>query len=199
MSDVRFPFPNKAGAIHTLKRDYVFKKIPPEEIDGIIDRAWETGRAAAERFLKSKDGINCFDFVQVFRDEGIEIIEKEEDFVSGKLRYFSDFLPKRKLLTIYSHSVTFWAEANGLDYEDARNCILMHEFFHYLEYYHLGFVSRQYQVPMIRIGNFTLGKTGISALSEIAADAFAGHMFETMKLNLTSIPLPFPQDTGECL
>ena len=48
----------------------------------------------------------------------------------------------------------------------------MHEFFHVLETTRLGITSKEYTVPLFTIGPFKLGKTGIHALSEIAAHAF---------------------------
>ena len=48
----------------------------------------------------------------------------------------------------------------------------MHEFFHVLETTRLGLTSKEYLVPLFTLGPFRLGKTGIHALSEIAAHAF---------------------------
>ena len=53
------------------------------------------------------------------------------------------------------------------------NLILSHEYFHFLEVTELGLTSRDYTVPMVQIGPVRLGKTGLRALSEIGAHAFA--------------------------
>ena len=58
-----------------------------------------------------------------------------------------------------------------------QNLILSHEFYHYLEATELGYTSRRYLVPMIILGKLRLGKTGVPALSEIAANAFANYCY----------------------
>ena len=42
-------------------------------------------------------------------------------------------------------------------------------------------VSRRYQVPILKIGAWELGKTGIPALSEIGANAFAKTCWDYME------------------
>jgi hypothetical protein len=180
MTAIRFPFPSRKDAIHTLERDYVYGKIPRDDVPLIINRAWQTGLDAAESFLKNQKRDCIWDFLQIFRDQGFQVSIKDEDVVSGSMRYFADSLPKQKKVTIYSRSVNLWAQANQLTFEEAQNFILMHEYFHYLEYSGLGFVSRQYQVPMVQIGKLKLGRTGVAALSEIAADAFAKFLFHSI-------------------
>jgi hypothetical protein len=56
----------------------------------------------------------------------------------------------------------------------------MHEFFHVLETTRLGLTSKEYTVPLITIGPCKLGKTGIHALSEIAAHAFTNTYYELL-------------------
>lgn len=36
--------------------------------------------------------------------------------------------------------------------ETAQNVILSHEYFHFLEWTKLGLTSREYQVPMLKLG-----------------------------------------------
>ena len=48
--------------------------------------------------------------------------------------------------------------------ETAQNVILSHEYFHFLEWTKLGLTSREYQVPMLKLGPLKLGKTGVRAL-----------------------------------
>ncbi len=48
-----------------------------------------------------------------------------------------------------------------------------HEYFHFMEMNVIGQLSKSYEVPMLVIGKFKLGKTGIHALSEIGAHGFA--------------------------
>jgi hypothetical protein len=91
----------------------------------------------------------------------------------GNMRYFSDYLSGRRQIRLYSRSIALWAEQNQLDEPSARNLILSHEYYHFLECTSLGLTSRLYQVPMFVIGPLKIGRTGIRALSEIGAHAFA--------------------------
>ena len=84
-----------------------------------------------------------------------------------------DYLSGRKQISLYTRSIALWAEENKLDDETARNLILSHEYFHFLECNGLGLTSRLYQVPILIIGPLKIGRTGIRALSEIGAHAFA--------------------------
>lgn len=176
MSVGRYPFPTREEAANKLKRDYCYHKIPPEKIPELIDMSWNAGVDAAHDFLKEWGG-QPLNFIQVLEKSGVQIVTEEKDYISGQLRYFAEIQPKAKRAVLYRHSAELWAENNGYSYEDARNMILMHEYFHYLEYVKLGYTSKRYQVPMLELFGLKLGSTGIAALSEIAADAFAGELF----------------------
>lgn len=172
MGEGRYPFPRKEEAIHTLERDVCFRKIPQEEIPHLIDIAWSTGVSAAVRFLEKRNRKEL-DFERIFREAGVSVRVEDRDYVSGRMRYFADLQPKAKRATVYRRSVALWAEKNGFSYAEAKNLILMHEYFHYLEHTELGFVSSRFHVAMIRLFGRGIGKTGIASLSEIAADGFA--------------------------
>ena len=101
------------------------------------------------------------------------MVERDIDFVSGNQRYFSDYVAGKNCVTLYLRSVDLWAQQNKMTRMEAENLILSHEYYHFLEWNKLGLTSRDYQVPMISIGPFRLGKTGIRALSEIGAHGFA--------------------------
>lgn len=51
----------------------------------------------------------------------------------------------------------------------------------YLGWNELGFTSRGYQVPMLLIGRYKLGRTGIRALSEIGAHVFAHQSYGSIE------------------
>ena len=91
----------------------------------------------------------------------------------GNIRYFCEYFSEKNQIIIYSKGIDLWASSNGLEHAQARNIILAHEFFHHLEAKQLGWISKRCLVPMLKIGSLTLGKTGIAALSEVAANAFA--------------------------
>ena len=183
MNDARFPFPCKEEAILKLRQDYAFGKIPPDSIDAIIDDAWTTGETAAEEFLKEHNYDTNIDFISILREEGFVIHSVDEDFVYGNVRFFADVLPKGRKITIYTKSVKLWAEQNFFSFLQAQNIILMHEFFHYLEFSRYGYTSKHFSVPMLKLFGLEIGSTGIAALSEIAADAFANVVFNYVDNN----------------
>lgn len=176
MAEFRFPFPGRELADLELTYDPCYAKIPAEDRADIIEKAWQKGCRAAEMVFEREAG--CADFTDIARKSGLKLIEKHTDYVVGKQRYFSDYVSGQKLITLYSLSIQKWAEQNELEYEQAVNLILSHEYYHYLEMNEIGLTSREYLVPMMVIGPLKLGKTGIRALSEVGAHAFARKYYE---------------------
>ena len=166
----RFPFPTKELARKELLWDRFAARIPEEDKERVIDLAWSKGERAAHMVFEESHSQS--DFFQICKDEGLTIIKKDIDCVYGNQRYFSDYVSGTKEITLYEQSCALWAKQNQLEVHEAQNLILMHEFFHVLETTQLGLTSKEYLVPLFTIGPFKLGKTGIHALSEIAAHAF---------------------------
>lgn len=164
-----------------LQSDACYGKIPPEDVEPVFDDAWNLGEREGKAFLQQ----HCqddFDMLRILRQLGFRIEEQNIDYIMGNIRYFCEYLPGKNQITIYSKGIALWAGTNELDYEPARNIILAHEFFHYLEANRIGWVSKRCLVPMLKIGNITLGKTGIAALSEVAANAFANTYYDSYML-----------------
>lgn len=186
--NVIFPFPDEENSRPLLKQDPEYRKIPSEKVEGVFRRAWQTGVDAAERLLAEE---SCpVDFFAIAKKNGIQIISKSEDNVAANTRYYSEFYPKEKKIYLYNGSIRLWCAANGLSLDNGRMLILSHEFFHYLEATELGWTSKQYEVPMLRIGGLTLGKTGCPSLSEIAANAFAFTCFSSLLIGEDTEPIP---------
>ena len=173
----RFPFPNKENSLACLEHDYVYNKIEKDRIPEIFEEAWKIGERAAEEFLKGFAKGEEIRMMEIFKQKGIEILETDIDYVLGKNRYFCEYISNRKIVKIYKKSISLWCKENGFSYDDGLNIILSHEYFHYLEWNSLGMTSRRYTVPILKIGKFKLGETGIPALSEIAANAFAAKCY----------------------
>jgi len=171
MSDFTLPFPNRELADKELSYDYCYNKIPEEDRGKIVEMAWQKGVKAARATFEKFGG--SYDFFKIVKDSGLKCFRRDKDYVSGNNRYFSDYLTGRNEISLYMKSIALWAKQNDLSVEEAANLILSHEYFHYLEHSELGFTSREYQVPMIIVGPFKIGSTGIRALSEIGAHAFA--------------------------
>ena len=179
MADFIFPFPGRELAEQELSYDLCYRKIPEEDRGVIVERAWQKGCRAAREVYEKYGGST--DFKKIIEDSGLTIIEKDVDYVTGGRRYFSDYISGQKTVTLYLGSVQMWADSNSLDLMTAENLILSHEYFHYLEMNGIGQVSKEYQVPMIKLGPLKIGRTGIHALSEIGAHAFARTYYELAK------------------
>ena len=173
MDQKKFPFPDKESSMDILKQDPCFGKIPPDQVPHVFEDAWATGTLEAERFIASYCPDADFDMMQILKKLGFDIQIQDIDYVMGNIRYFCEYFSEKNQIIIYSKGIDLWASSNELEHEQARNIILAHEFFHHLEAKQLGWMSKRCLVPMLKIGSFTLGKTGIAALSEVAANAFA--------------------------
>ena len=91
------------------------------------------------------------DFRKIAENSGLKVCPKDTDYVVGRQRYFSDYL-------------------SGTN-----------EYYHFLECNEIGLTSRDYSVPMLRLGRLKIGSTGIRALSEIGAHAFARTYYEQLQ------------------
>lgn len=165
-----FPFPGKELALVELSHDLCYDRIPVEDRELIADAAWDKGKEAAGRIF-SREGKTPFR--QILGKKGIACKEVDKDMVVGNRRYFCDYVSGRKEVLLYLRSISLWAEENSLPINEAVELILSHEFYHVLECTEMGLTSKDYTVPVLRIGKLALGKTGIRALSEIGAHAFA--------------------------
>ena len=171
MEQFDFPFPGRELADQELTYDMCYAKIQEEDRAVIVESAWQKGCRAAEKVFAEENG--NMDFAEIVRKSDLKLVEKDIDYMVGGQRYFSDYISGKKCINLYVRSVKKWAEQNKLTYKQAANLILSHEYFHFLEVTKLGLTSREYQVPMIRLGKIAIGKTGIHALSEIGAHGFA--------------------------
>ena len=176
MADFTLPFPGRELADRELTYDPCYGKIPQKDRGVIVEKAWQKGcRAAREAYARFGGST---DFKKIVRESGLELIEKDIDYVAGGQRYFSDYVSGQKTVTLYRGSVRLWAHINSLDLLTAEILILSHEYFHFLEMNGLGLTSKEYQVPMLKLGPVKIGRTGIHALSEIGAHAFARTYYE---------------------
>lgn len=179
MKNALFPFPSKEDSIKILENDPCYPKIKPEDISPVFEEAWEYGKKQGEIFCQ--DNLADIDMLEYLKNRNFTVIEHDVDYVSGNIRYFCEYISEKNIVEIYRKSIELWAESNDMSYRDSLDIILAHEYFHYLEWHVLGRVSKHYLVPMLKIGKHSFGKTGISALSEIAANAFANAIYENYK------------------
>lgn len=179
MPDYTLPFPGRELAEQELSYDPCYGKIPPEDRPGIVDAAWKKGESAARRVFAEFGGER--DFLRIAKESGLKVCMQDVDYVVGRQRYFSDYLSGKNEINLYLKSIALWAEQNRMEPSQAQNLILSHEFFHYLECTKIGLTSRDYRVPMLRLGSLKLGSTGVRALSEIGAHAFARTYYELIQ------------------
>lgn len=180
MKDVFFPFPDRDASRHILERDPCYGKILSDDVDLVFQDAWQVGEVQADSFWNTFEMQISVSMRSFLEQEGLKIQVLDEDYISGNMRYFCEYISQKNIVKIYKKSVQLWAESNQINYEDGLNLILAHEYFHYLEWHKIGLTSKRYLVPMLKIGRVRIGKTGIAALSEIAANAFANRFYKRM-------------------
>lgn len=176
MQDFKLPFPDRTLADQELTYDPCYARIPEADRPLLVEQAWRRGADAARMIYERFGGET--DFFKITAASGLTCKQIDKDYIAGNQRYFSDYISGQSLINLYLGSIHLWAEQNGLTLEAAQNLILSHEFFHFLECTELGLTSRIYQVPMIKIGPLKIGRTGLRALSEIGAHAFAHTYYE---------------------
>lgn len=179
MPDYASSFPSRELADQELAHDPCSAKIPVQDRAAVVERAWRKGEQAARDIFAKYGGER--DFFQIAAGSGLVCACVDRDYVSGNRRCFSEYDCGRNMVYLYLGSIRVWAQENGVTLETAQNMILSHEYFHFLEWTELGLASREYQVPMLELGPLKLGKTGVRALSEIGAHAFARTYYELLQ------------------
>ena len=176
-----FPFPSKKLAMEEIRNDYMYKKMLRNgiDVDAAAERAWETGAQAARDFFEETGGET--DFRKIARSKGLKIERVYKDNVIAGMRYFAEYETNKKVMVLYTESIKKWAAKNELSEGKAENLILAHEYFHHLENTRLGLTSKQVEVPSLNLLGLKIGRTGVRALSEVGAHAFARTYFELAK------------------
>ncbi len=176
-----FPFPSKKLALEEMQNDIMYKKLLRNGVDvnAAAERAWETGAEAARSFYEETGGET--DFRKIARAQHLQIERVYKDNVIGGMRYFAEYETRKKVMVLYTESIKKWAVKNELSEGKAENLILAHEYFHHLENTRLGLTSKQVELPLLTVFGLKIGKTGVRALSEVGAHAFARTYFELAK------------------
>ena len=187
-----FPLPTFDTALQELTRDPQYAKVPADKRSMVAHRAWDKGCRAAHDLWVSSHG-EC-DFGTLLRDAGIQVIANDADCTIGEQRYFSDYISGQAIVNLYLRSLQLLAQEYDITPQQAENMAMAHEYFHMLECICIGLTSREYQVPLFRIGRWSIGRTGIRAMSEVGAHAFV-HTYFTLT-ELPEIPgQPGPQQS----
>lgn len=170
-----FPFPDYMNARDELVHDVLYRRISKPDRERICDDAWNMGAATAQHLLTEHPGCSVYEMAA---KDGLKIVRERTDKVSAGLRFFSEYFPKKNSIYMYLLSIRLFAKKNHLTDEEAEELILAHEYFHFLEEKRIGAVSRRYTIPRFIFGSIKIGKSGITALSEIGAHGFARTYWE---------------------
>lgn len=164
-------------ALCELSNDLLFHKIPQESYSYYVKGALEAGRLAAKKYLGK-------DIKELYKKNNMTITYCEQDniYCGVRLRAQVSMGKTETTVSVYTKSLDEFAsfssfeQAAPITYETALDMHLCHEFFHFLEYQEIGFVSEKLEpVETIKLPFFTR-KAHINRCSEVAAHAFAKEM-----------------------
>lgn len=161
-------------ALCELSNDLLYHKMEKDSLAYYVDASLEAGFDAAQQYADA-------DLEEVYRQNGISVVYKEDGKGAFGMAYRGQITLAKDgcSLELFRSSIRELAEnsKNGvfpaLDYEQAKNIHLAHEFFHYLEYRGNRFVSDMLE-PVITMRVLGLRRRAhINRCSEVAAHAFA--------------------------
>lgn len=158
-----------------LKEDVVFNKIPKEMQTKAVEYALNLGKKTAN------DVVNEFkirDPIEIAQRSGVKITYTAQDYAVGHFIRCSEYLQKPPTIFLYE---TTLSQINQLiikhqlhqilQIKDVAPIYVAHELFHHIEETKIKPVSKKFEVCTFKLGPFSI-KSGISSLSEIAANNF---------------------------
>ena len=122
---------------------------------------------------------------QIACELGLPIEMTDGDPMVGSLWRFAEYRPRPPRIVLYSRglaplerTITGARAAQLLGRATVRDVFIAHELFHHIETIRPDVpIARRYQPSLLRVGNWHW-RTGIAALAEIAAGAFAQSLLE---------------------
>ncbi|SEN91455.1 hypothetical protein SAMN04488134_102268 [Amphibacillus marinus] len=151
-----------------LGEDLFFDKVPKDEISKYVERALSVGKETAAQ-------LEIASITQHLEQAGIACEVKEDDGAFFRVKFRAQFeYDRRKAqhkIILYKKSLEELAQANQLSYEQVKEIVLTHEFYHYLELKGTETISTF--EPVTTFNWLGLTRTAqLVRLSEIAANAF---------------------------
>lgn len=122
---------------------------------------------------------------QIARELGLQVEMTDDDPMVGSIWRFAEYRPRSASIVLYSRglgplerSLPSSRAARLLGRATARDVFIAHELYHHIEATRPDVpIARRYQPSLLRIGNWHW-RTGIAALAEIAAGAFAQSLLD---------------------
>lgn len=143
-------------------------KLTPEQRGDFARFAWEKGRTAALDCQAAHPGLSPTALAERL---GVPVARRP-----GRSAAYSQYEEKQRQIVLFGAMVATYAEENKRELGDlpAEEIFVAHELFHFLECTDpaVGPTWRQREVTVFRLGPLHL-RSGVRALSEIAAHAFA--------------------------
>ncbi len=113
-----------------VKQDLLFQKIPIQKIPYYVKESLSLGKKMGDEFVgKSID--------KLIAEQGIFVEMLDEDGAFFKVTFRAQFEYDKKgqgQIKLYKKSIDELARANGLSFDRMQEMLLVHEFFHYLEF-----------------------------------------------------------------
>lgn len=157
-----------------LSEDLFFDKIPRDKISEYIEEALKIGKQTA-------DFLGVAPIKKRIDQANIKCVLKEDDGAFFKVKFRAQFEYDRKKeqykIILYKKSLEELAQANHLSFEQVKEIVLTHEFYHYLETKGCQTIKSFEPIKTFRLLWLTR-KAQIIRLSEIAANAFTKEMLK---------------------
>jgi hypothetical protein len=159
-----------------LADDAVFRRIPAEARPTLVDAALSEGRVRAESVSRDFGS----DPWTIAKRLGVSVVQSDSDAGFGNALVFAEYTAHPPQITLYHTAIAEMSERLShpmlrgvLEAGDCKQVVLAHELYHHLE--RTGpepLLRRRYRVTVLQLGRWRW-TSGIAALEEIAAGAFA--------------------------
>jgi hypothetical protein len=164
--------PGEAWGLALLAADRVGRRLPRESRLSAVRAALSLGREAAQRCRAAHE---THAPVVLAGQLDVPVCWSAEAPTLGAMLRIAEYQPRPPLIRLFTESVRAIVRAEGS--LPIPEIYVAHELFHHLEATTLAPASRLARVTLARLGPWTWG-SGVRALSEIAAHAFAQTLLE---------------------
>jgi len=187
----------KAQATELLKRDPLFRRIPPDDVPALISDAIALGRSRCDAAMErtgTADPLPAAEYL------GVKVLFDISEGGAIPFTVLSEYRPKPPVITVRENAVRICAEKlekhfasdpKRLSAELANMCIA-HELYHHIERCDMAYVNFGYRIKVVDLRFLKIEKS-LTVLSEIAAHSFAKRMLGLPFLPCVLHPLLFDE------